>query len=104
MMTGSRTNLSSFAFRSRLAVLDLLPIADPVGDQTQERLSLGDGVEQAGLPEMPMPQMRLIDEHVGAGQCGLDRLLQGECDGAVGRVIAQEDAQRSRHRAAAIVP
>ena len=78
---------------ARLVVLDLLPIADPVGDQNQERLGLGDRVEQAGLPEMSVTQMRLIDEYVSAGQCGLDRLLEGECDSAVGRVITQEDAQ-----------
>jgi hypothetical protein len=36
--------------------------------------------------------MRLIDKHVGAGHCGLDRLLEGEGDGTVGRVITQEYA------------
>jgi hypothetical protein len=89
---------------ARLVVLDLLPIADPVGDQNQECLGLGDRVEQAGLPEMPVPQMRLIDEYVSAGQCGLDRLLEGECDGAIGCVITEEDAQGSSYRAGTVVP
>jgi hypothetical protein len=47
---------------------------------------------------MPVPQMRLIDEHLSARQRGFDRLLEGECDSAVGRVVAKEDAQHSRHR------
>ena len=72
----------------RLVILELLPIAGPVGDEDQERPGLGDGVEQARLPKMPVAQMRLIDEHIGAGQGLLDRTLEAKCDSAVGRVIA----------------
>jgi len=81
----------------RLVILELLPIAGPVGDEDQERLGLGDGVEQARLPKMPVAQMRLIDEYIGAAQAILDRTLEAECDSAVGGVIAQEDTQHSSH-------
>src|SRR5262249_7509521 len=74
-----------------------VPIAGPVGDEDQERLGLGDGVEQARLPEMPVAQMRLIDEHIGAAQGILDRTLEAQCRSAVGSVIAQKDAQHSSH-------
>ena len=46
---------------------------------------------------MPVAQMRLINEHIGAGQGILDRTLEVECDSAVGGVIAQEDAQHLSH-------
>jgi hypothetical protein len=43
---------------------------------TPTRPGLGDGVEQARLPKMPVAQMRLINEHIGAGQGILDRTLE----------------------------
>ena len=78
---------------ARLVILDLLPVAEPVGDEDQERLRLGDGVKQRRLPKMAVAQMRLVDEHVRARQRCLDRALEAERESAVRRVIAQEDAQ-----------
>src|SRR5262249_30767375 len=75
----------------------LLPIAGLLGDEDQERVGLGDGIEQGRLPEMPVAQMCLIDEHIGATQGILDRMLEVECDSAVWSVIAQEDVQHSSH-------
>src|SRR5262249_58769808 len=77
----------------RLVILELLPIAGPVGNENEKRLGFGNGVEQARLPKVPVAQVRLIDEHVDAAQGILDRTLQAEYDSAVGGVIAQEDQQ-----------
>jgi hypothetical protein len=42
---------------------------------------------------MPVPQMRLVDEHVGAGPRSLDRALEAERGCPIGRVVAKKDAQ-----------
>ena len=77
----------------RLVILDRLPVAEPVRDEDQERLRLGDGFEQSRLPLIPVAQMRLVDKHVRARQRCLDRALEAERESAVRRVIAQKDAQ-----------
>jgi hypothetical protein len=81
-----------FAQKS-LIVLKLLPLANSVGDEDQERLDLGNGIEQARLPKMPRTKMSLVDEHVSAGQRIFNRAFEAERERAIRGMKAQENSQ-----------
>src|SRR5262249_49408354 len=77
---------------ARFVVLELLPASEPVGDEDQEGLRVGDGIKQLGLPQTAVARVGLVDEYVGTRNRLLARMLEAQCDGEIRRVMAQEDA------------
>ena len=81
-----------------IVILELLPIADLIGNKDEEGLGLPDSLVQCRLPEMAISKMCLIDENVRAGNCLLDRCFERERALTVRRVVAQKHAQRGSPR------